>query len=128
VDFCEGPHVPKTGKLGAIKLTSVAGAYWRGDEKNPMLQRIYGTAFATKADIAEHLRLLEEAKARDHRKLGRELDLFMFHEYAPAMPFFLPRGTFVYNQMVTYMRDTYVERGYEEVITPQVFDKRLFET
>jgi len=128
VDFCEGPHVPKTGKLGAIKLTSVAGAYWRGDEKNPMLQRIYGTAFATKADLAEHLRLLEEAKARDHRKLGRELELFMFHEYAPAMPFFLPRGAFVYERLVSYLRGLYEAYGYEEVLTPQVFDKRLFET
>src|SRR4051812_44705494 len=128
IDFCEGPHVPTTGKLSAIKLTSVAGAYWRGDERNPMLQRIYGTAFATKAALDEHLRLLEEAKKRDHRKLGRELDLFMFHEYAPAMPFFLPRGAFVYERLVNYLRGLYLEYGYEEVLTPQIFDKRLFET
>lgn len=128
VDFCEGPHVPSTGKLRAVKLTSVAGAYWRGDERNPVLQRIYGTAFPSKKALEEHLRLLEEAKARDHRKLGKELDLFIFDEHAPAMPFFLPRGAFVYNKLVDYLRSLYVEYGYEEVLTPQVFDKKLFET
>jgi threonyl-tRNA synthetase len=128
VDFCEGPHVPSTGKLAAIKLTSVAGAYWRGDERNPMLQRIYGTAFPSRAALEEHLKLLEEAKKRDHRKLGKELDLFMFHEYAPAMPIFLPRGASVYERLVNYLRGLYLEYGYEEVLTPQVFDKRLFET
>jgi threonyl-tRNA synthetase len=128
VDLCEGPHVPHTGLLGAVKLTSVAGAYWRGDERNPMLQRIYGTAFATQADLDEHMKLLAEAKERDHRKLGKELELFMFHEYAPAMPFLLPRGALVYNALVQYIRGLYLEYGYEEVITPQVFDKRLFET
>jgi threonyl-tRNA synthetase len=126
VDFCEGPHVPTTGKLAAIKLTSVAGAYWRGDERNPMLQRIYGTAFPSKEALEEHLKLLEEAKKRDHRKLGKELDLFMFHEYAPAMPFFLPRGAAVYEGLLGYLRGLYAEYGYEEVLTPQVFDKRLF--
>ena len=128
VDLCEGPHVPHTGHIGAVKLLSVAGAYWRGDERNPMLHRIYGTAFPTEADLAEHLRLLEEARARDHRKLGRELELFWFHEYAPAMPFLLPRGAFVYNRLVDYVRSLYARHGYEEVITPQVFDRRLFET
>jgi threonyl-tRNA synthetase len=128
VDFCEGPHVPRTGKLAAIKLTSVAGAYWRGDERNPMLQRIYGTAFASARELEEHLKALEEAKKRDHRKLGKELDLFLFHEYAPAMPFFLPRGALVYTRLVDYLRGLYAEFGYEEVLTPQVFDKRLFET
>ena len=128
VDFCEGPHVPSTGKLRAVKLTSVAGAYWRGDERNPVLQRIYGTAFPSKKALQEHLRLLEEAKRRDHRKLGKELDLFIFDEHAPAMPFFLPRGAFVYNKLVDYLRSLYVEYGYEEVLTPQVFDKKLFET
>ena len=92
VDVCEGPHVPSTDRLGAVKLTSVAGAYWRGDERNPMLQRIYGTAFATQAALDEHLKLIEEAKARDHRKLGKELDLFFFDQVSPAMPFLLPRG------------------------------------
>ena len=128
VDLCEGPHVPTTKQLGVVKLISVAGAYWRGDERNPMLQRIYGTAFPTQKALDAHLKLLEEAKARDHRKLGKELDLFMFHEYAPAMPFLLPRGAAVYNGMVQYMRGLYPEHGYEEVITPQIFDKRLFET
>ena len=94
-DVCAGPHVPHAGHLGAVKLTTVAGAYWRGDERNPMLQRIYGTAFPTEADLEAYLKQLEEAKARDHRKLGKELELTMFHEYAPAMPFFLPRGASV---------------------------------
>jgi threonyl-tRNA synthetase len=128
VDVCEGPHVPRTGNLGAVKLTSVAGAYWRGDERNPMLQRIYGTAFATQAALDEHLKLVEEAKARDHRKLGKELDLFLFDPVAPAMPFFLPRGAHIYNALVDYMRSLYAVHGYEEVITPQAFDPKLFRT
>ena len=128
VDLCEGPHVPHTGHIGAVKLTSLAGAYWRGDEKRPMLQRVYGTAFRTQQELDEHLKMLEEARARDHRKLGKELELFMFHDYAPAMPFFLPRGAGVYNRLIDYVRGLYFERGYEEVITPQIFDKRLFET
>ncbi|MCU0653779.1 MAG: threonine--tRNA ligase [Polyangiaceae bacterium] len=128
VDVCEGPHVPSTGFLGAVKLTSVAGAYWRGDERNPMLQRVYGTAFPTRAQLDEHLRLLEEARARDHRKLGKELDLFLFDEVAPAMPFFLPRGAHVYNQLVSYVRSLYDRDGYDEVITPQAFHPSLFRT
>ncbi len=128
VDVCEGPHVPSTRYLKAVKLTHAAGAYWRGDEKNPMLQRIYGTAFASKEALAEQLRLLEEARARDHRKLGKELDLFLFNEVAPAMPFFLPKGAYVYNRMVQYVRDAYETEGYEEVITPQAFDPSLFRT
>src|SRR4029079_14755760 len=99
VDVCEGPRVPSTGFLKAIKLTSVAGAYWRGDERNPMLQRIYGTAFPTKEELTDHLKRIEEAKARDHRKLGKELDLFLFDASAPAMPFFLPKGAYVYNAL-----------------------------
>ncbi|MCL2776862.1 MAG: threonine--tRNA ligase [Polyangiaceae bacterium] len=128
VDVCEGPHVPSTGSLGAIKLTSVAGAYWRGNENNPMLQRIYGTAFPNMKALGEHLKLLEDAKARDHRKLGKELDLFLFDSSSPAMPFFLPRGAFVYNGLVDYMRKLYAEFGYDEVITPQAFDPKLFRT
>lgn len=128
VDVCAGPHVPHTGHLGAVKLTTVAGAYWRGDERNPMLQRIYGTAFPSQADLDAYLEQLKEAKARDHRKLGKELELTMFHEYAPAMPFFLPRGASVYHRLIEYVRALYVEYGYDEVITPQVFDKKLFET
>jgi len=128
LDLCEGPHVPTTKHLGAVKLISVAGAYWRGDERNPMLQRVYGTAFPTQKALDAWLKQLEEAKARDHRKLGKELELFMFHEYAPAMPFLLPKGAFVYNGLVEYVRDLYRAEGYEEVVTPQIFDKRLFET
>ena len=128
VDLCSGPHVPHTGHIGAVKLMSVAGAYWRGDERNPMLQRVYGTAFPSQEELDEYLRLLEEARQRDHRKLGKELELFMFHDYAPGMPFFLPRGAGVYNRLVDYVRSFYFDYGYEEVITPQIFDKRLFET
>ncbi len=128
VDFCMGPHVPSTGFLKAIKLTSVAGAYWRGDERNPMLQRIYGTAFPSQEALDEHLKLIEEAKQRDHRKLGKELELFYFDALAPAMPFFLPKGAYVYNRLVGYIRDLYEHHDYEEVITPQVFDPKLFKT
>lgn len=127
VDLCEGPHVPNTSFLKAVKLVSVAGAYWRGDERNAMLQRIYGTAFPSQKALDAHLKQLEEAKARDHRKLGKELELFMFHEYAPAMPFLLPNGALVYNGLIEYVRDLYRSEGYEEVVTPQIFDKRLFE-
>jgi threonyl-tRNA synthetase len=128
VDLCFGPHVPSTAFLKAVKLTSVAGAYWRGDERNPMLQRIYGTAFASQEALDEHVKQVEEAKARDHRKLGKELDLFLFNDVAPAMPFFLPRGAAVYNGLVTYVRSLYKKHGYEEVITPQAFDPKLFRT
>jgi threonyl-tRNA synthetase len=128
IDVCEGPHVPSTGFLKAVKLTHVAGAYWRGDERNPMLQRIYGTAFPSIDALEEHLKLLEQAKLRDHRKLGKELDLVMFDEVAPAMPFFLPKGAFVYNRMIQYLRDKYEGEGYEEVITPLAYDPELFRT
>jgi threonyl-tRNA synthetase len=128
IDVCEGPHVPSTGFLKAVKLTHVAGAYWRGDERNPMLQRIYGTAFASVDALEEHLSLLEQAKQRDHRKLGKELDLVLFDEVAPAMPFFLPKGAFVYNRLVQFVRERYEREGYEEVITPQAFDPSLFRT
>ncbi len=126
VDLCRGPHVPSTGVLKAYKLTGVAGAYWRGSENNEMLQRIYGTAWPTKQALIEHLRLLEEAKKRDHRKLGRELDLFSFHPVAPASPFFHPKGATVYNELVAYMRRLYVRYGYDEVITPQILDVELW--
>ncbi len=128
VDLCEGPHVPSTGFLKAVKLTSVAGAYWRGDERNPMLQRIYGTAFASPKALRAHLKQLEEAKKRDHRKLGKELELFGFHPTAPASPFFLPRGATVYNLLEAYVRHLYSRYGYDEVITPQIFDNELFYT
>jgi len=126
VDLCRGPHVPSTKALRAFKLTGVAGAYWRGDEKNEMLQRIYGTAWATKEALKEHLHRLEEAKKRDHRKLGRELDLFSFHPIAPASPFFHPKGAIVYNALIGYVRQLYIRYGYEEVITPQIFDVELW--
>ncbi|MFO0556442.1 MAG: threonine--tRNA ligase [Polyangiales bacterium] len=127
VDVCRGPHVPNTRFLQGVKLTSVAGAYWRGQESNPMLQRIYGTAFPSKKALDAYLKQLEEAKARDHRKLGKELDLFMMSDLAPASPFFLPRGAFVYNTLIDFVRKQYARRGYREVITPQIFDKALWE-
>ena len=126
VDLCRGPHLPSTGFIQAFKLTSVAGAYWRGDENNEMLQRIYGTAFPSRKELKQHLALLEEARKRDHRKLGKELDLFSFHPAAPASPFFHPKGAFVYNTLVEYMRGLYRRYGYEEVITPQIFDAGLW--
>jgi len=126
VDLCRGPHVASTGKLGVFKLTHTAGAYWKGDEKNPMLQRIYGASFLTQKELDEHLKRLEEAKARDHRKLGKELDLFSFHPWAPASPFFHPKGTVVYNALFEYLRAEYSRRGYQEVVTPQIFDADLF--
>ena len=126
VDLCRGPHVPATGNIPAFKLTSVAGAYWRGDEKNEMLQRIYGTAFATEKELRQHLTLLEEAKRRDHRKLGKELELFIFDPIAPASPFFLPKGAFVYNELIAYIRNLYKRYGYQEVLTPQIFDVDLW--
>src|SRR4029453_195371 len=104
LDLCEGPHVPTTAHLGAVKLLSVAGAYWRGDERNPQLQRIYGTAFPSQQALEAYLKQLEEARARDHRKLGKELELFTFHEYAPAMPFFLPRGAAIYRRLTDFIR------------------------
>lgn len=127
-DLCRGPHVPSTGKLKAFKLLSIAGAYWKGDERNQMLSRIYGTAFHTQKEVEEHLQRLEEAKARDHRKLGRELGLYSFHPEAPASPFFHPKGTQVYNELVTYIRELYFKYGYDEVITPQIMDVALWKT
>ena len=126
VDLCRGPHVPSTGRLQAFELTSVAGAYWRGDEKNEMLQRIYGAAFATPKELRQHLALLEEAKRRDHRRLGKDLDLFSFNPVAPGSPFFHPKGTLIYNELVAYIRSLYQRYGYHEVITPQIFDVDLW--
>ncbi|MGH7906818.1 MAG: threonine--tRNA ligase, partial [Candidatus Binataceae bacterium] len=123
-----GPHVPSTGYLKAFKLTSVAGAYWRGDEHNAMLSRIYGTSFATKEALEEHLKLVELARARDHRRLGREMGLFFFDPIAPGSPFFLPKGAVVYNQLIEYVRRLYRRYGFEEVITPQLFKNQLWHT
>jgi threonyl-tRNA synthetase len=127
-DLCRGPHIQSTGQIKAFKLLSVAGAYWRGDEKNPMLQRIYATAFGDKKELEQYLHNIEEAKKRDHRKLGKELGLFHFHEWAPGSPFFTGKGATVYTQLQTYMRELYFEFGYQEVITPQIFDSNLFIT
>jgi len=126
IDLCRGPHVPSTGKLGVFKLTHAAGAYWKGDERNPMLQRIYGAAFLSQKELDEHLLRMEQARARDHRKLGKELGLYLFHPWAPASPFFLPKGATVYTLLVDYMRSLYPKYGYTEVVTPQVYDVELF--
>jgi len=125
-DFCRGPHMRSTGRLRSFKLLSVAGAYWLGDEKEKMLQRIYGTAFFTPDQLKAHLKLLEEAKARDHRKLGRELNLFSFHPEAPASPFFHPKGATIYNLLIAHVRTLYGRYGYDEVLTPQIFDASLW--
>ncbi len=127
VDLCRGPHLPSTGKVKHFKLLSLAGAYWRGDERNPMLQRIYGTAFAKKKDLDDYLNMLEEAKKRDHRKLGPRLDLFMIDtDIAPGMPFFLPKGAIVLNELMKFSRELHKEAGYVEVITPLVMNVKLW--
>lgn len=128
IDLCRGPHVPSTGRLGVFKLTHTAGAYWKGDERNPMLQRIYGASFLSQKELDEHLARVEAAHARDHRKVGKELGLFVFHPWAPASPFFLPKGATVYNLLLSYMRELYLKYGYQEVVTPQIFDCELFKT
>ncbi|MBC7946521.1 MAG: threonine--tRNA ligase [Chitinophagaceae bacterium] len=126
-DLCRGPHLPFTGRIKAFKLLNVAGAYWRGDAKNKMLQRLYGTAFPKQADLEEHLRLLEEAKKRDHRKLGKELGLFMFSEEAPGMPFYLPKGMTIRTELENLSRELQERRDYEEVRTPFMMNQRLWE-
>lgn len=128
MDLCRGPHVPSTRYIRAFKLTGAAGAYWRGDEHNAMLSRIYGTSFATKEALEEHLKMLELARTRDHRKLGREMGLFLFDPISPGSPFFLPKGAIIYNALVDYMRRLYRRYGFDEVITPQVFKNQLWHT
>lgn len=129
IDLCRGPHVLTTKDLNFnFKLLHTAGAYWRGDEKRPMLQRIYAACFLTKEELKAHLTFLEEAKKRDHRKLGKELDLFLFDPAAPGSPFFEPKGTIVYNELVSFMRRIYDKFDYDEVITPQVLDVNLWKT
>jgi threonyl-tRNA synthetase len=125
-DLCRGPHGPGTKRIKAFKLTNVAGAYWRGDAERQMLTRIYGTAFASKDELEEHMRRLEEARARDHRKLGRELSLFMLSDLSPGSPFWLPRGTHIWNELTELWRATNVERGYTEVRTPILYDVDLW--
>jgi len=127
VDLCRGPHVPSTGKLKVFKLMKVAGAYWRGDHNNEMLQRIYGTAWAKKEDQEAYLHMLEEAEKRDHRKLGRELDLFHIDEYSPGTVFWHPKGWTLWQEIEQYMRRVYRENGYREVKGPQILDKTLWE-
>ncbi|MCJ7753359.1 MAG: threonine--tRNA ligase [Thermoanaerobaculales bacterium] len=126
LDLCRGPHVQRTSQIGAVRLLEASGAYFKGDERNEMLQRIYGTAFASKKALDAYFARLEELKRRDHRRLGRELDLFSFHPEAPASPFFHPRGTLVYNALLELMREKYRAYGYDEVITPQIFDVDLW--
>ncbi|MBH1976668.1 MAG: threonine--tRNA ligase [Rhodocyclales bacterium] len=127
VDLCRGPHVPSTGKLKVFKLMKVAGAYWRGDSKNAMLQRIYGTAWAKKEDLDAYLHMLEEAEKRDHRKLGRQLDLFHLQEEAPGMVFWHPHGWTVWQEIEQYMRQVYRDNGYQEVRCPQILERTLWE-
>ncbi len=129
VDLCRGPHVENTGHLPKFfKLLHTAGAYWKGDSNNKMLQRIYAVSFQTKKQLEDHLLFLEEAKKRDHRRLGKELELFHFDSLAPASPFFMPKGTLVYNELISFMRRIYVKYGYDEVITPMLLDAELWHT
>ncbi len=127
-DLCAGPHLMSTKSVKAFKLTSLAGAYWRGSEKNKMLQRVYGTAFTKKADLDEHLAMIEEAKKRDHRKLGKELGLFMMCEEGPGFPFFLPKGMVLKNTLMEYWREIHQKAGYQEISTPIILNRRLWET
>jgi len=128
IDLCAGPHVAKGGVCGHVKLLSVAGAYWRGDEHNPMLQRIYGTAWETAEELAEYLQFLEDSKARDHRKLGLQLDLFSFHPWSAGCPFWHPRGLTVREELRRLWRETHKKAGYIEILNPVIYRKDLFET
>ena len=128
IDLCAGPHVASTGKVKAFKLQSIAGAYWRGDEKNKMLQRIYGTAFEKKEELDAYLHMLEEAAKRDHRKLGKELGLFVIKEEGPGFPFFLPKGMALRNELENFWREVHHEFEYEEIRTPIILNKQLWET
>ncbi|BAQ14796.1 putative threonyl-tRNA synthetase [Clostridium botulinum] len=125
-DLCAGPHVPSTGKVKSVKLLSLAGAYWRGDENNKMLQRIYGTAFTKKSELDEYLNMIEEAKKRDHRKLGKELDLFSIHEEGPGFPFFHPKGMIVRNILESFWREEHTKAGYQEIRTPLILNEALW--
>lgn len=128
IDFCTGPHVPSTGRLKAFKVLNSSNAYWKGDAQNQPMQRIYGTAFFKESALKTHLHRLEEAKKRDHRKLGKELGLFTFHQFAPGAPFWLADGTTLYNQLAEYMREVLYPEGYTELRTPLVFNRQLWET
>lgn len=126
IDLCRGPHVQNTNEIKGFKLTNVAGAYWRGNEHNPMLQRIYGVAFSTQKELDDYLKQLEEAKKRDHRKLGRELDLFSFHEESPGIPFYHPKGIVIYNELVNFWREEHIKQGYQEIRTPIILKDDLW--
>ncbi len=128
VDLCHGPHVASSKEICAFKLLKISGSYWKGDAKNKQLQRIYGTAFVTKGELKEYQQRVEEAKKRDHRVLGEQLGLLMIHEYSPGAPFFLPKGTIVYQELIKFLREEYLKRGYKEVITPLLYNKKLWET
>jgi threonyl-tRNA synthetase len=128
IDFCVGPHVPSTGRLKAFKLLSTSNAYWKGDARNQPMQRVYGTAFFSEKELKDHLTQIEEAKKRDHRKLGRDLDLFTFHQWAPGAAFWLDKGTTLYNTLANYMRSVLFPAGYVEVKTPLIFNRALWET
>ena len=127
-DLCLGPHCPSTGKLKVFKLQSIAGAYWRGNEKNKMLQRIYGTAFNTKEELDEYLHMLEEAEKRDHRKLGKQLEIFALKEEGPGFPFFLPNGVIIRNELINYWREVHRKYRYEEITTPMILSEELWKT
>ena len=127
VDLCSGPHIPSAGKIGAIKLMKLAGAYWRADASREQLQRLYGTAFFKKAELDEYLHNLEEAEKRDHRKIGREMDLFMMREEAPGFPFFLPNGMVLKNTLLDYWREIHRKAGYVEISTPMIMNKQLWD-
>jgi len=126
-DLCRGPHLPSTGAAGVFKLLSIAGAYWRGDEHNPMLTRIYGTAFPTQEELDEHLRLLEEAKRRDHRKLGKDLDLFSLHDEGPGFPLFHPKGMVIWNELMAFWSQLHAQHGYVQLRTPILLRKACWE-
>ena len=128
IDMCRGPHVTYTKAVKAFKLTGVSGAYWKNDSKNKMLTRIYGTAFLSKEELDRHLEMLKEAEKRDHRRIGREMELFMFSEEGPGFPFFLPNGIIVKNELISYWREIHEERGYKEISTPIMLNRRLWET
>jgi threonyl-tRNA synthetase len=128
VDFCVGPHVPSTGRLKAFKVLHASNAYWKGDARNQPMQRIYGTAFVSEKELQEHLHRIEEAKKRDHRKIGKDQKLFLFHQWAPGSAFWLPKGTILYNTLADYMRSVVIPAGYAEVKAPIVFNKGLWET
>ncbi|GAG89354.1 unnamed protein product, partial [marine sediment metagenome] len=127
VDLCRGPHVPSTGKLGAFKLTKLAGAYWRGDSNNEMLQRVYGTAWANKKDLQSYLDRIAQAEKRDHRKLGKVMDLFHFQEEAPGMAFWHDKGYRIYQAVIAYMRKALQDNDYQEIAAPQILDRSLWE-